>query len=147
MNMNSMKMGNGHESNRRFSRFSARVWQSGNFRNPRSHRLDRIMRLILIDNYSGYIFGEFCSSACLVDAARAVDAGTGGYGRAYTVHDRAPGPTATGHELRISAGMSEADRLAWYRSPPVGSLVRYRHAIGHPLRFPVFAGLRDARDI
>lgn len=55
--------------------------------------------------------------------------------------------TATGHELRISAGMSEADRLEWYRSPPIGALVRYRHAVGQPLRFPVFAGLRDARDI
>lgn len=55
--------------------------------------------------------------------------------------------TATGHELRISAGMSEADRLAWYRSPPIGTLVRYRHAVGQPLRFPVFSGLRDARDI
>ena len=55
--------------------------------------------------------------------------------------------TAAGQELRISAGMSEADRLAWYRSPPVGALVRYRHAAGQPLRFPVFAGLRDARDI
>lgn len=55
--------------------------------------------------------------------------------------------TAAGHELRISAGMSEADRLAWYRSPPIGALVRYRHAAGQPLRFPVFAGLRDARDI
>lgn len=55
--------------------------------------------------------------------------------------------TATGHELRISAGMSEADRLAWYQSPPVGALVRYRHAVGQPLRFPVFSGLRDARDI
>ena len=41
-----------------------------------------------------------------------------------------------GHELRISAGMSEADRLEWYR-----------HAVGQPLRFPVFTGLRDARDI
>lgn len=55
--------------------------------------------------------------------------------------------TATGHALRISAGMNEADRLKWYRSPPVGALVRYRHATGQPLRFPVFAGLRDARDI
>ena len=55
--------------------------------------------------------------------------------------------TATGHELRISAGMSEADRLEWYRSPPIGALIRYRHAVGQPLRFPVFAGLRDARDI
>ena len=55
--------------------------------------------------------------------------------------------TATGHELRISAGIGEADRLEWYRSPPVGALVRYRHATGQPLRFPVFAGLRDARDI
>ena len=55
--------------------------------------------------------------------------------------------TATGHELRISAGISDADRLEWYRSPPVGALVRYRHAVGQPLRFPAFAGLRDARDI
>ena len=55
--------------------------------------------------------------------------------------------TAAGHELRISAGMSEADRLAWYQSPPIGALVRYRHAAGQPLRFPVFSGLRDARDI
>ena len=55
--------------------------------------------------------------------------------------------TAAGLELRISAGMSEADRLVWYRSPPIGALVRYRHAVGQPLRFPVFAGLRDARDI
>ena len=55
--------------------------------------------------------------------------------------------TAAGHELRISAGMSEADRLEWYRSPPIGALIRYRHAVGQPLRFPAFAGLRDARDI
>lgn len=55
--------------------------------------------------------------------------------------------TATGHELRISAGMSGADRLEWYRSPPIGALIRYRHAAGQPLRFPVFSGLRDARDI
>ncbi len=55
--------------------------------------------------------------------------------------------TATGHELQISAGMSEADRLEWYRSPPIGALVRYRHAVGQPLRFPVFSGLRDARDV
>ena len=55
--------------------------------------------------------------------------------------------TATGHELRISAGMNGADRLAWYLSPPVGALVRYRHAVGQPLRFPVFAGLRDSRDL
>ena len=57
------------------------------------------MRLILIDNYSGYIFGEFCSSACLIDAARTVDADTGVYGRAYTVHDRAPGSTAAGYRV------------------------------------------------
>ena len=55
--------------------------------------------------------------------------------------------TAAGRELRISAGMSEADRLEWYRSPPIGALVRYRHATGQPLRSSVFAGLRDARDI
>lgn len=55
--------------------------------------------------------------------------------------------TAAGQELRISAGMSGADRLEWYRSPPIGALVRYRHAAGQPLRFPVFSGLRDARDI
>ena len=55
--------------------------------------------------------------------------------------------TAAGLELRISAGMSEADRLEWYRRPPIGALVRYRHAVGQPLRFPVFAGLRDSRDV
>ena len=52
-------MVSGHESNRRFYRALTRVRQSCNLRNPRNHRLDRIMRLILIDNYSGYIFGEF----------------------------------------------------------------------------------------
>lgn len=55
--------------------------------------------------------------------------------------------TAAGHELRISAGMSEASRLEWYRSPPIGALVRYRHAVGQPLRFPVLSGLRDPMDI
>ena len=57
-----MKTGNRHESNRRFSRPPPRVRQSGNFRPPYNHHLDRIMRLILIDNYSGYIFGEFADT-------------------------------------------------------------------------------------
>lgn len=58
------------------------------------------MRLILVDNYSGYIFGEIASNdACLIDAARTIDADTGVYGRTYTVHDRAPGSTAAGYRV------------------------------------------------
>ena len=69
-----------HESSRRFSRSPTRVRQSCNLRNPRSHRLDRIMRLILIDNYSG----NFDIRACLTEAARMIDADNGEYGRTYT---------------------------------------------------------------
>ena len=61
------------------------------------------MRLILIDNYSGYIFGEFCSSdyagACLIDAARATDADNVEYGRTYTVRSRAPRDTRDGYHV------------------------------------------------
>lgn len=63
------------------------------------------MRLILIDNYSGCIFGEFAGNdACLVDAARTIDADTGVYGRTYTVHDRAPGSTAVGYRVYRADG-------------------------------------------
>lgn len=64
------------------------------------------MRLILIDDCSGYIFGEFRSSD-------------------YTGN------------FDMRACLTEADRLVWYRSPPIGALIRYRHAAGQPLRFPV----------
>ena len=66
------------------------------------------MRLILIDNYSGYIFGEFRSSdytgnfdirACLTEAARMIDADNGTYGRTYTVHSRAPRDTRDGYHV------------------------------------------------
>ena len=53
MNTNSMKTGTGHESNRRFSRSTSRVRQSGNFRTSRHHRLDRIMKNLyeILDRY------------------------------------------------------------------------------------------------
>ena len=62
------------------------------------------MRLILIDNYSGYIFGEFHTGnfdmrACLTEAARATDADNGEYGRTYTVHSRAPRDTRGGYHV------------------------------------------------
>lgn len=70
------------------------------------------MRLILIDNYSGYIFGEFTSNdACLIDAARAVDADTGVYGRTYTVHDRAPGSTAAGYRVYRADGQGSEQEM------------------------------------
>ena len=69
-NTNLMKMGSRHESVYRLSPTPASYRQSGHFRTPRHHHLDRIMRLILIDNYSGYIFGEF---RCSDYAARATD--------------------------------------------------------------------------
>lgn len=75
------------------------------------------MRLILIDNYTGYIFGEFCSSdytgnfdmrACLTEAARMIDADNGEYGRTYMVHSRAPRDTRDGyHVYRADVGGSE----------------------------------------
>lgn len=55
--------------------------------------------------------------------------------------------TASGDEVRVSSGITEPDRLRWYQAPPIGALVRYRHARGDPLRFPSFAGLRDRSDI
>ena len=66
------------------------------------------MRLILIDNYSGYIFGEFHTAnytgnfdmrACLIDAARATDADNVEYGRTYAVRSRAPRDTRDGYHV------------------------------------------------
>ena len=56
------------------------------------------MRLILIDNYSGYIFGDY-TGACLTEAARMIDADNGEYGRTYTVHSRAPRDTRNGYHV------------------------------------------------
>ena len=56
------------------------------------------MRLILIDNYSGYIFGDY-TGACLTEAARMIDADNGEYGRTYTVHSRAPRDTRDGYHV------------------------------------------------
>ena len=59
------------------------------------------MRLILIDNYSGYVFGDctgnFDIRACLTEAARMIDADNGTDGRTYTVHSRAPRDTRDGY--------------------------------------------------
>ena len=66
------------------------------------------MRLILIDNYSGYIFGEFHTAnytgnfdrrACLTEAATTIDEIQKEYGRAYTVHSRAPRDTRGGYHV------------------------------------------------
>ena len=66
------------------------------------------MRLILIDNYSGYIFGEFHTAnytgnfdmrACLTEAATTIDEVQKEYGRTYTVHSRAPRDTRGGYHV------------------------------------------------
>ncbi len=76
------------------------------------------MRLILIDNNSGYIWGEFASSdytgdldvnACLAAAAAHVDTETGAQARTYSVSGRAPSSTQTGyHVYRADVRGSEA---------------------------------------
>lgn len=75
------------------------------------------MRLILIDNNSGFIFGEFSSgdytgnfdmTECLTDAAKHVDAEIGALPRTYTVSSVGPRSTQTGyHVYRADVGGSE----------------------------------------
>lgn len=66
------------------------------------------MRLILIDNNSGFIFGEFASNDyagsysaddCLIDAAKHVDADIGAQSRIYTASRSAPNSTQTGYHI------------------------------------------------
>lgn len=64
------------------------------------------MRLILIDNNSGFIFGEFASNdytgnfdlyACLEEAAKHVDADIGAQDRVYEVSRVAPNTSQGGY--------------------------------------------------
>ena len=64
------------------------------------------MRLILIDNNSGYVFGEFASNdytgdfdryACLEEAAKHVDAEIGAHDRVYEASRIAPNTTQGGY--------------------------------------------------
>lgn len=66
------------------------------------------MRLILIDNHSGHIFGEFAGNGytgnfdldvCLAEAAAHVDAQNGEQGRIYTVTRGNPRTTQTGYHV------------------------------------------------
>lgn len=67
------------------------------------------MRLILIDNNSGFIFGEFSTSDYtgihktsdrnLIDAAKHVDAEIGAQARIYTASGSAPNSTQTGYHV------------------------------------------------
>lgn len=61
------------------------------------------MRLILIDNNSGFIFGEHLSDqsgdTALIEAARAVDADIGEHGRQYSAQGSAPRDTWRGTHL------------------------------------------------
>lgn len=66
------------------------------------------MRLILIDNNSGFIFGEFASNDytgnynaydCMVEAAKHVDADIGAQARIYTAQVSAPRSTQTGYHV------------------------------------------------
>ena len=75
------------------------------------------MRLILIDNYSGYIFGEFHTAnyagnldmrACLTEAALTIDEIQKEYGRTYTVHNRAPRDTRDGYHVYRADGQVPA---------------------------------------
>jgi hypothetical protein len=81
------------------------------------------MRLILIDNHSGYIFGDTADMPglrqddvmapvslddALVAAARALDASIGVHGRTYSVTGRGPRDTSTGyHVYRSDVGGSD----------------------------------------
>lgn len=66
------------------------------------------MRLILIDNSSGFIFGDFVSidytgdysdDDCMIDAAKHIDADIGAQDRVYTISSSAPGSTQTGYHV------------------------------------------------
>jgi hypothetical protein len=66
------------------------------------------MRLILIDNNSGYIFGEFASNdytgnyssdEVLIEAAKHIDADIGAQDRIYTTSRSAPRSTQTGYHV------------------------------------------------
>jgi hypothetical protein len=66
------------------------------------------MRLILIDNNSGLIFGEFASNDytgnynaddCLIEAAQHVDADIGAQARVYAARRSAPNSTQTGYHV------------------------------------------------
>ena len=66
-------MGSRHESNRSFSRSTSRVRQSGHFRPPRNHHLDRIMKNLyeILDRYGRHLCHQVgTSSADAVRTAR-----------------------------------------------------------------------------
>ena len=74
-------------------------------------------RYILIDNGSGYIFGDTADFASgrqsdienISDAARMLDESIGEYGREYTTHDLSPMSTVTGYDVyRADINGSEA---------------------------------------
>lgn len=64
-------------------------------------------RYILIDNNSGYIFGDTADFAAgreseinsIADAARMLDESIGEHDRSYTEHMRNPRTTATGYDV------------------------------------------------
>jgi hypothetical protein len=76
-------------------------------------------RFILIDDDSGYAFGDFTTSLAnaseaLIEAARATDANIGAPAREYAVHHARPSGQVTGyHVYRVDVNGSEV----------VGSLV------------------------
>lgn len=63
-------------------------------------------RFILIDNYSGYIFGDTAelsgfdrNAGTPIDAARALDESIGEHGREYAESDHSPRDTSTGYHV------------------------------------------------
>lgn len=79
-------------------------------------------RYILIDNNTGYIFGDTADFASgrqsdienISDAARMLDESIGEYGRKYTEHAQNPMSTATGYDVyRADINGSEAVPVVW----------------------------------
>lgn len=77
-------------------------------------------RYILIDNASGYIFGDSADlegkifSGSPEEFAEALDASIGQHGRTYTFGIRAPRDTSTGyHVYRADVNGSEAIPVVW----------------------------------
>lgn len=60
-------------------------------------------RLILIDNYTGFVFGDV-TAADPIAAALEVDADIGEHGRNYEMRARAPQDTTTGYHVYDASG-------------------------------------------